>query len=191
MESTSQLRCVLVCQFTLSFPTSKLCYKCFSYNDIFFMTLGLRSFVVCCITYGNNVWNNVWKLRLFLLVIVTRFLFRHNYVICLFEVVTFFDDVRITLLRSNYVRKWGENYVLFLFIIVTCFLVRYNYVIYLFNIVTFFDDVRNRFDFGTFELPMEITLQLHLVFVRHFNVIFLISQLSYLFVRCSYVFWWL
>ena len=39
------------------------CYKCFSYNDIFFMTLGLRSFVVCCITYGNNVWNNVWKLR--------------------------------------------------------------------------------------------------------------------------------
>ena len=27
------------------------------------MTLGLRSFVVRCITYGNNVWNNVWKLR--------------------------------------------------------------------------------------------------------------------------------
>ena len=35
------------------------CYKCFSYNDIFFMTLGLHSFVVRCITYGNNV----WKLR--------------------------------------------------------------------------------------------------------------------------------
>ena len=63
MESTSQLRCVLVCQFTVSFPTSKLCYKCFSYNYIFFMTLGLRSFVVCCVTYGNNVWNNAWKLR--------------------------------------------------------------------------------------------------------------------------------
>ena len=27
------------------------------------MTLGLRSFVVLCIMYGNNVWNNVWKLR--------------------------------------------------------------------------------------------------------------------------------
>ena len=34
-------------------------YKCFSYNDMFFMILGLRSFVVCCITHGNNV----WKLR--------------------------------------------------------------------------------------------------------------------------------
>ena len=62
-EITSQLRCILVCQFTVSFPTSELCYKCFSYNDIFFMTLGLRSFVVCCITCGNNVWNNIWKLR--------------------------------------------------------------------------------------------------------------------------------
>ena len=55
MESTSQLRRVLVCQFTVPFPTSKLCCKCFSYGDIFFMTLGLRSFVVCCIMYGNKV----------------------------------------------------------------------------------------------------------------------------------------
>ena len=46
MKIMSKLCCVLVCQFTVSFPTSELCYKCFSYNDIFFMTLGLRSFVV-------------------------------------------------------------------------------------------------------------------------------------------------
>ena len=59
MESTSQLPYFLVCQFTVSFPTLELCYKCFSYNDIFFMMLGLHSFVVRCITYGNNV----WKLR--------------------------------------------------------------------------------------------------------------------------------
>ena len=59
MESTSQLPYLLVCQFTVCFPTSKLCNKYFSYNDIFFMTLGLRSSVVRCITYGNNV----WKLR--------------------------------------------------------------------------------------------------------------------------------
>ena len=59
MESTSQLPYVLVCQFTVSFPTLELYYKCLSYNDIFFMTLGLRSFVVRCITYGNNT----WKLR--------------------------------------------------------------------------------------------------------------------------------
>ena len=41
------------------FSYVKIMFKCFSYNDIFFMTLGLHSFVVCCITYGNNV----WKLR--------------------------------------------------------------------------------------------------------------------------------
>ena len=45
------------------FSYVKIMFKCFSYNDIFFMTLGLHSFVVCCITYGNNVWNNAWKLR--------------------------------------------------------------------------------------------------------------------------------
>ena len=63
-KSTSQLRCVLVCQLIVSFPTSELCCECFSYNDIFFMALGLRSFVVHCFTYINNVWNNVWKLQL-------------------------------------------------------------------------------------------------------------------------------
>ena len=93
MEITSQLRCVLVCQFTVSFPTSELCYKCFSYNDIFFMTLGLRSLWYVAlrmeIMYGNYV--------SFLFVIVTYFLFRHNYAIYLFDVVTIFDDVRITL----------------------------------------------------------------------------------------------
>ena len=46
MEVTSQLRCVLFCQFTVSFRTSELSYKCFPYIDIFFMTLGLRSFLV-------------------------------------------------------------------------------------------------------------------------------------------------
>ena len=64
----------------------------------------------------------------------------------------------------------------------------YTYVIYLFNIVTFFDDVRNRFLFGTFELHMQITLQLRFAFVRHCNVLFITSQLRYLLVRCSYVF---
>ena len=63
MESTSQLPFVLVSQFIVSFPMPELCYKCFSYNDIFFMTLGLRSFLVRCIMYGNNVSNNVWRLR--------------------------------------------------------------------------------------------------------------------------------
>ena len=37
------------------------------------------------------------QLRFFLLVIVLYFLLRHNYVIYFFHVVTFFDNVRITL----------------------------------------------------------------------------------------------
>ena len=56
MESSSQLPYVLVCQFTVSFPTSELYCKRFSYNEIFFMTLGLRSFEIRYITYGNKVW---------------------------------------------------------------------------------------------------------------------------------------
>ena len=57
------------------------------------MTLGLRSFVVVAlrmeIKYGNYV--------SFLFLIVTYFLFRHNYVIYLFDVVAIFSDIRITL----------------------------------------------------------------------------------------------
>ena len=97
MESMPQLPCVLVCQFTVSFLTSELCYICFSFNDIFFMTLELRFFVVRCITCGNNVWNNVWKLCFIFVRHCDVFLSGHNCVICLFGVVTFFDDVRITL----------------------------------------------------------------------------------------------
>ena len=45
--------------------------------------------------------NYAWKYRYndvsFLFVIVMYFLLRHNYVIYLFGLVTFFDDVRITL----------------------------------------------------------------------------------------------
>ena len=70
----------------------------------------------------------------------------------------------------------------------TYFLLRYNCVIYLFNVVTFFNDVKNRFYLGTFELRMEMTLQVRFVFVRHCNVCFITSQLRYMFVRCSYVF---
>ena len=68
------------------------------------------------------------------------------------------------------------------------FLLRYNYVIYLFNVVTFFDNVRITLYFGTFELRMEITLQLRFVFARYCDVFFIMSQLRYLFVRCSHVF---
>ena len=68
------------------------------------------------------------------------------------------------------------------------FLLRHNYVICLLDIVTFFDGVRITLYFGTFELRMEITLQLRFAFARHCNVFFITSQLRCLFVRCNYVF---
>ena len=75
-----------------------------------------------------------------------------------------------------------ENYDLFLVVIGTYFLFRHNYLIYLFDVVTLFNDVRIRFYFGTFELRLELTLQLRFVFVRHCNV-FLLRH-NYVFV-CS------
>ena len=67
----------------------RIMLQIFSYNNIFFMTLGLHSFVVCCIrmeiTYGNYV--------SFLFVIVIYFLFRCNYVVYLFDIITFINDI--------------------------------------------------------------------------------------------------
>ena len=68
------------------------------------------------------------------------------------------------------------------------FLLRHSYVIYIFDRITFFDNVRITLYFGTFELRMEITLQLRFVFARHCDVFFITSQLRFLFVRCSYAF---
>ena len=68
------------------------------------------------------------------------------------------------------------------------FLLRRNYVIYLFDAVAFFNEFRVTFYFGTFKLRKEIMLQLRSVLVRHYDVFFIASQFSYLFVRCSYVF---
>ena len=119
---------------------------------MFFLMLGLRSFVVRCITYGNYV--------SFLFVIVTYFLFRHNYIIYLFDVVMIFHDV-----RSRYyfgIFELGMEITLQLrFVFVrhcNVFLLRHNYVICLFDVVTFFNDVRITLYFGTFELRTEITL---------------------------------
>ena len=67
-------------------------------------------------------------------------------------------------------------------------LLRHNDVIYLFDVVTFFYHVRIALYFGTFELRMEITLQLLVVFARHCDVSFITLQLRNLFVRCSYIF---
>ena len=120
------------------------------------------------------------------------FLLRHNYVIYLFDRITFFDDVRITLFFDMFELRMEITLQLCFIFARHCnvFLLRYNYIIYLFDVVTFFDNVRITFYFGTFELRMEITFQLRFVFLRHCDVFFITLQSRYLFVRCSYVFWW-
>ena len=125
-------------------------------------------------------------------------LLRFNYVIYLFDVVTFFNNVRITLyfgtfelcleitsqLHYVFARHCDVNLLRHDDVV----LLRRNYVIYFFDVVTFFDNVRITLHFGTFELRMEITLQLCFVFARHCGLFFITSQLRCLFVRCSYVF---
>ena len=123
---------------------------------------------------------------------MTHFLLRQNYISYMFNVLTFFADVRITLYFGTCELRMEMTWQLRFSFSRHCdvFLLRYNYVIYFFDVVTFLDDVRNRFCFGTFKLHMEITLQLRSIFVRHCNIFFIMSQLRYLFVRCSYGFWW-
>ena len=137
-----------------------------------------------------------------------HFFVRSNYIWKLRSVPFWFVDL-LYFLRQNYIINdsatmtcfsWPQNYVfcctfilgmettLQLRFVFVChcevFLLRCNYVIYLFHKVTFFNDVRITFYFGTFE----ITLQLRFAFVRHCESFFIMSQLRYLFVPCSYVF---
>ena len=112
-------------------------------------------------------------------------LFRYNYVIYLFIVVTFELRLEITL-QLQYVFPRHCDVILLRHNDV--FLLRHSYVIYLFDVVTFFDNATIALYFGTFELRMEITLQLRFIFAHHCDIFFVTSQLSYLFVRCSYAF---
>ena len=124
------------------------------------------------------------------------FLLRHNYVIYLFDVVTFFDNVRITLyfgtfelrleitLQLRYVFPRHCDVILLRHNDIV--LLRHNNVIYFFDVVTFFDNVRIMLYFGTFELRLEINLQLRYVFARHCDVILLRHNDAVL-LRHSYV----
>ena len=106
------------------------------------------------------------------------FLLRHNYVIYLFDVVTFFDNVRITLYFGTFELRLEKALELRYVFARYCdvILLRHNYVIFLFDVVTLFDNVRITLYFGTFELRMEITLQLRFIFARHCDVFFITSQ---------------
>ena len=103
----------------------------------FFMTLELRYILVERYNYVS-----------FLFVIVTYFLLRCIYVICLFDKVTFFNDVRITFYFGTF--KLRMEITLRLPFV---FVRQLRYVL-----VTFLDYVRITLYFGTFELRTEMAL---------------------------------
>ena len=75
----------------------------------------------------------------------------------MFDVVTFFDNVRITLYFGTFELRLEITLQLRYVFTSHCdvVLLRRNYVIYLLHVVTFFDNVRITIYFGTFELCME------------------------------------
>ena len=111
------------------------------------------------------------------------FLVCYNCVIYLFDVVTFFDNVRITLYSGTFELRLEKTLQLRYIFAHHCdaiplchndvVLLRHKYVIYLFDVVMFFDNISITLYFGAFELRMEITLQLRFVFARHCDVFLL------------------
>ena len=95
----------------------------------------------------------------------------------MFDIVTFFDNVRVTLYFGTFQLRLEITLQLRYVVARHCEVVslRHNYVIYLFDVVTFFDNVRTTLYFRTFELRTEITLKLCFVFARHCDVFFITS----------------
>ena len=117
MQITSQLRWVQVCQSTVSFSTSELNYKCFSYNDTFSCRQNFVFLWYVCITYGNNfaiTFRFCSSLsRVFYYVKVTLFI--SSMPLRFFMML----ELRYNLVRLNYVWKKRDNYVSFLLAILT------------------------------------------------------------------------
>ena len=89
MELMLQLRFVFFHHSDVFFIASQLLYLFFRCSCVFWWRKNYVLFWYVRITYGNNV--------SLLFVIVMHFLLRHNHVIYLFDAVSLFDDVRITL----------------------------------------------------------------------------------------------
>ena len=71
-------------------------------------------------------------------------LLSHNYVMHLFDVVRFFDNVRTTLYFGTFKLRMEITLQLHFVFARHCgiFLLHHNYVVYLFIVVTFLDDLR-------------------------------------------------
>ena len=91
---------------------------------------------------------------------MTCYLLRYKYVICFFDVVTFFDDIRNRLYFGTFEFRMEVTLQLRFAFVRHCdvFLLRHNHVNCLFDVITFFDDVGITLHFGMFQLRMEITL---------------------------------
>ena len=89
-------------QFSVSFSTPESHYKCFWYNDIFSMTLGLRFLGTFALRMEMTL-----QLRFIFVRHCDVFFISSQFVIYLFDVVMFFDNVRVSyiLVSSNYVWK--------------------------------------------------------------------------------------
>ena len=160
---------------------------------MFLLTKYLNTLQLLCVL-GPHFWIPVVRLHN---VLKTRY----SYISLLFSILTFFvtsqlrylfvrnsyffDDARITSYIDMFEIRMEITLRLHFVLACHCdvFLLRCNCVAYLFVVVTFFDKVRITFYFGMFELRMEITLQLRYVFACYYDVIFITSQLRYLFVR--------
>ena len=133
----------------------------------------------------------VWKLRFndvcFWFATVTYFLLLNNYVASgLWKHIFLIKlDIRhffvrspcVWKLRYNYVAFWFFNYCIFFYVRIKLSMLFLQWHI-------FHDDVTLRYACITY--GNDFITRLH--FFRHYDVFFIVSQLHYLFVQCSYVF---
>ena len=150
MEITLQLRFVFVRHCEIFFITSQLRYLFVRYSYAFLWRWNYDVFWYVRITHGNKVTitlpfcSPLW--RIFHYIAITLFIY--------FNVVSFFDYVRITFYFGTYMLRMEITLQLRFVFVCHCevFLLRPNYIIYLFDVVTLFDYVRIMLCFGMFQL---------------------------------------
>ena len=188
----------------ISFIISQLHYQCFFYNNIFLIAflVGMhKSYVIFRLFLGLLLWDTfiMWQLYF------PRFL-KNKFLIIL--------EIRYLLVRSNYVRKYvtitlrvGSSFLDYFFCITFAkrieitLQLRFAFVKH-FDIFSVTSQLRCLFDVVTFLMTLNNYVLFWYVWTMYGNNviitfcfcsslwrIFIMSQ-CYLFVLCSYVFWW-
>ena len=129
------------------------------------------------ITYSNNVTATFCLL----FIILKYFLLCHNYVIDLFDVVTFFDNIRITLYFDTFELRLEETLQLRFVFACRCdvFSLGHNYIIYLFNKIRFLITLDSQYG-NSIAIPLCLCPSFWLNFYYVTITLFIF--------RCSYVF---